>query len=830
MSGQKLKQAITKKKGAKKGKKQASEEVVEEVVEEVKDEIQYTTMLEKVKLSRAIELLQSDYFENVTIDQDRCKWPVQDFNTVFEFYNKRGEVTRCYETKESNPKGRQFAQGGLGLQGLSKPLRAYLCQDDYIDIDICNSIPSALIMMMMTAGYEDMDLLLDYIDKKDEWRANHKDIKRRVIVQINSDCKRYDDSIPHGKKESKVIDLLRSIYNFVKDIKDLYLQVTTIERRVLDKMIEVIGSEEAIKIGNDGIDIRINTLIYDGMLVEKVKNPEKLMELINVHIFPFKAEIKKWDIPKYDMTITKTVDKKVPIIKIRDMNVFDYKDPIIFNDVLDLSGMEVDNIEQVYMIMIPLFIKTVRYIGQDTILTKLILESISESYALRKDSLVKNWKMHIGGKVVYMAEILSKLRGLIGFDKITPLRNPSQLNVKHKIFSTFSGYLCDHIPLPPDWKDRLGKFKYHILNVYSNGDPAIENGFYYFYANVIQTDTKSQVMMATTGREGAGKSIIPTFIIEKILGSRGLIASTLFDVSGSFNAHLANKRLVLINEISNIDSYQKHTDSNQLKHMIDGRQYMMELKGVDKVAVANMLEIVGASNYKNCIPQCDGMNRRTFVIEVNDKYSKDSEYFTGKDGLVNYLEDPDNVRSIFEFLNTYDISDKQTLIKLPITQSKMLGMYRSFNPVFKGILLACIIHKKDTNKDGEILLNCTDLRKIIIMNEIMGDHECKNGKMADYINDYIDKKQVYFTNPRNILTMHIVPEELKIPKDMWEFINDIVTIKNGLREESEMEQHPHMTPQDHIDRLEYEIKGLQDRRDRIKENAEEKPDEKKRLF
>ena len=86
-----------------------------------------------------------------------------------------------------------------------------------------------------------------------------------------------------------------------------------------------------------------------------------------------------------------------------------------------------------------------------------------------------------------------------------------------------------------------------------------------------------------------------------------------------------------------------------LKSYVDQPTIRFEKKGIDPVVMANILEFIGCSNWTNCIEQKEGTDTRNFITKVSDKYVGNHDYFNR---FVAYWEDPKNVRSIFEFLNT----------------------------------------------------------------------------------------------------------------------------------------------------------------------------------
>jgi len=698
---------------------------------------------ESVPFNRVVELLKSNVIEDLIYNRERPSedWRVQDFMTLLEFFQNNGKVKRYYKYAKSDEKNEQrlYTVDGLGLQLLKSELRGYLCQDDYLDIDISNCHPT-IIHEMMKEDNEECKLLNDYLINKDKWRRQYDNIKELIIQQINDSntLRKTPWDIPNK--------LLKSIYLFVKRHGKIYDILAKKENEILSK-IRAIAKEN---------DIIVNSLVFDGLIIKKSHNTDEFIKKVNASIQPYVIMIKPW---------------KIPNIKILDTQRFHYNDKTTFLDLLKLSGNHYPTIIHFYMDGLPLLLKTLRVVG-DSLITKSDLSDIKDSFEIHKNIKKDTFSVTVGNKhkKVYITDIISQFSKLITFGTVTPLKNTKNQNE----FSTDSGFLCEHDELPSDWQDRIIKFKNHILEVNSCGDETIARGFYHFFANIIQTEKKSQVIMVTTGLQGIGKSIIPTMIATKILGSKALIVSTLADITGKFNSHLANKRMVLVNEMSNLDSNHKHTDNDVLKNIVDAPYFLMEPKGVDKIKVPNILEFFGCSNYKYCISQSDGMERRNFVIQANDKYKDNHEYFND---LVAYLENSKNIRSIYEFLKTYDIIENKVLTNLPTTESKATGIFKSMHPVLKAILIALKQNDLDNQEPkNEVRITRQELYDILIKYHLINNDFGKN-KLTDHIRDHLSNK-IKIVNPKNILTYVISPSNFKYDSKIWNIIKSYIEEKD----------------------------------------------------
>lgn len=692
---------------------------------------------EMVPMERIIELFKSDRINKMKgNDKTINDWNVRDMATLVELYQQNGGIRRYYKygKNDTDKEGLYYTKHGLGLQWLSTDIRGYLCQNDYIDLDIENCHPTILVEIMKREG-EEYNFIQEYLDNKDEWRKQYPDIKKMINIQINNPNTKLSTSWFNANRA------LTQIYNFIvaykESGKDIHKEITKIQVGYMDTITKIANK----------MKIRINASIFDGIIVSKCDQIDEFVSKINQAIHPCKIVHKPW---------------KIPELSIVNTQKFDYSDNTNFADLLDLSGKHYPSIEHFYIDALPLLIKTTRILTNGNIITKSEFSSFKNCFELHKNYKKFMFSVSIGdkNKCVSLSNLFTLFGRLILYNSITPLR----YNITKKEFSIDCGFICEHDELPVDWEERVIPFKKHILDVNARGNDDIAKGFYHFFANIIQTENKSQTIMVTTGLQGIGKSIIPTMIATKILGSKALIVATLADITGNFNNHLANKRMVLVNEMSNLDSNHKHTDNSVLKNIVDAPTFLMEPKGIDRFEVPNILEFFGCSNHKYCISQSDGMERRNFVIQANSKYKDDTKYF---DDLIKYFEDKRNIRSIYEFLRTYDISDKHLLRNLPTTESKAIGIYKSMHPVQKAIMIACLTEQ---SINGIVSIKRKNLFELMTKYNLV-TNDLGKIKMAEYIRDHHADK-IKMSNSCNVLKYHIEKDKFKYDEQVWNVIKE----------------------------------------------------------
>jgi len=164
---------------------------------------------------------------------------------------------------------------------------------------------------------------------------------------------------------------------------------------------------------------------------------------------------------------------------------------------------------------------------------------------------------------------------------------------------------------------------------------------------------------------------------------------------------------------------------------------------------------------------------------VDNKYTQNISYF---DDIVEYMENPHNMRSIYEYLKTYDMSDKKILKKIKVTNTKAIGIYKSQNPVVRGVMMACRIDKNQI-KNEVIDIKRKNLYELMVLNNLINPMEFKASKMADFIKDNISDKIIWSTAHSRITTYHIRPSEFKYDKKVWEMLDRVIEEKDSLKEE-----------------------------------------------
>jgi phage/plasmid-associated DNA primase len=155
-------------------------------------------------------------------------------------------------------------------------------------------------------------------------------------------------------------------------------------------------------------------------------------------------------------------------------------------------------------------------------------------------------------------------------------------------------------------------------------DPVAYEYLQYWFGFLLAYPAEKSSMPNIIGKPGAGKTEMLNFIIALIGESRCLVTSKpQDDVWGSFNSLIANKYLVILEELS-----EKQTIEYEgiIKDLITGGRLTINTKGVKQYKIDSYLKFVALSNTITC--KSISGDRRNVLINCSDEFIGNSAYFT----------------------------------------------------------------------------------------------------------------------------------------------------------------------------------------------------------
>lgn len=306
-------------------------------------------------------------------------------------------------------------------------------------------------------------------------------------------------------------------------------------------------------------------------------------------------------------------------------------------------------------------------------------------------------KWHIDNKSIKLLNIIENQIEKISYSRADFM--PPHIGPVDKIFNTFTGF--KHKPLDKFNPALIQPITQHIKEVWCKFEEKIYDYLLNLWAHIVQkpnikTDT---ALIIKSTEQGAGKGIIVDFLGDHVIGSKYYYytenVEKLFD---KFNSEQANKLLTLVDETSASEKTSKDI-SEELKAYITRKKHWIEYKGVNKIELNDYNNYIFASN-KDTPLYIDRYDRRFFILEADDKYCKDNDYFV----RLSTAMTPEAGQHFFTMLMQRDISSFNPRLR-PSTIAKNTMIEESL-PLY----LKYIINYVRTNIDiTDISMSSDDL-------------------------------------------------------------------------------------------------------------------------
>lgn len=231
------------------------------------------------------------------------------------------------------------------------------------------------------------------------------------------------------------------------------------------------------------------------------------------------------------------------------------------------------------------------------------------------------------------------------------------------VLNAFTGFVAD--TLPPSGKDivteeDIAPFIAH-LGVLTDDNPYATKYLLSWLAQLFQQPGKlAGTYVIFGGSEGAGKSFITRFVGEKLMGDRYFYTTDNAerDVFGRFSNGRIDKLLLNFEEAKQLHKYY-----DNLKDLVTSTRAPFEQKGVMSETRRVYNRVVMTTNNRFPIT-VEPTDRRVVAVWASKDKCNDREYFSA---LSAWCEDPVNVRLVYEFLMSRDISQIDFVKDRPVT-------------------------------------------------------------------------------------------------------------------------------------------------------------------
>ena len=201
---------------------------------------------------------------------------------------------------------------------------------------------------------------------------------------------------------------------------------------------------------------------------------------------------------------------------------------------------------------------------------------------------------------------------------------------------------------------------------------------------------KNNSIINLEGEQGIGKSTFTTFLMQYVIG-RALSLETGSDpLVSRFNIELAGKLMVVFEEIELLSKSDWNAISTKFKRYTTSDVIMIESKGEKRYEAKNI------NNYLVLANECclkDAAGRRVFILDTNNKYQGDQEYF-GKIMTTCYNNKVGH--AFYCYLLELDIEGFYAQ-NYPDTQNKLNAFISRLHPVEKFLKDEYILNNKELN-------------------------------------------------------------------------------------------------------------------------------------
>lgn len=631
-------------------------------------------------------------------------------------YKYKNEVR--FSPSKGSVDGRLFAKNP-SLQGLSRKYRHTICYDNEgnqisYDYDVVGAHNNFLVIYCDWLGIDcrwlkyynnDRENLL--INLMEHFKINRDDAKTIILSMLNGGGDFYirEEDTPdwlHSLKiqlreiNEKICKLNPELYKAVKRQKDFNPEGTVLNK-ILCKMENIVL--QCMKKWCDKNDIGIGTLCFDGMLLKKKIEIEKLENYIKSELGIEIKIVEKEMNEGIDLGMYETFKKEA-------LKDYDYSKVDFYIEKLD-NEIDYDDIYSYQQ-----FIGENKFIDIEMI-EKLLYNTVIECLSGGRNSSIitkkKEWNERLKKhRYIYTTDV--KLDSLlkIMFKRVVVVKNCKKaLECVHPIARKscenrpfFEVIICDvlenmlikgkirtvdsivfepyFLEQPKYLDNKLNLFTgfellknnkwfdtktnyfenspvyNHITKYLCGNNPEIYNYELDKIAHMIQKPTEKIDQFSLYNSDQGNFKDGNYQLQRKLLGEDLVISfESVDDFFSNFNAEQSCRLLIMINEISESgmgvsDGMKRH---NKLKGLITGKTLRVEKKGVDAIRVNDYSRYMLFSNFEGMY--VENTDRRGVYIKSDSTHANDSVYFKP---LWDSLDDLDFIKSAFSFFAHRDIS------------------------------------------------------------------------------------------------------------------------------------------------------------------------------
>lgn len=602
--------------------------------------------------------------------------------------------------------GRVYAEKGLSLQMFPCDIRNALAKDYYWDVDMKNAHPTILLKICKENSWN-VPCLERYVNERSEVldEVGHHYGKSLVDSKQVVNMLMYLGGMPlktspEEEEYTYLFDLCTEFKAIARNLKAVYEEVyksvskrkTTDFEKLKSNVSFVLTNEEhkILMCMNDFLENNgrnVDTLIYDGCLVRKKKGEEEMdsgvLKACEKHIkrtmgyditlavkpmvstlvltdegseeAKARKEKKEKEATYFELNCYEKVKERF------ESKCFKVKKPVCYCEETDVELVikPPEKFRETYRNLY--FIK--RHEVRDEHGCPIFDVDGDEVYIYENKKFIEKWFDDAENRTYERMDTF-----------------PRPLECPEGVYNTWNGFAVERSYAPSSGK--VQPFLDHI-GIMVNHD---EKGLDYtlkWLASLIQFPAKLQgTAPVFYGEQGTGKSILFEELMPRLLGDDKVFSTCCpsTDLWGKHSNGRFGKFLINIDETKAKESC---ANSDDMKRAITARTHTHEPKGVDQITVRNFNRFAFTTNNENSI-KVENTDRRYWVQTTSSEKIGDRMYF---DMFMEYINDECNIKAIYEYLLTIDVSNVNWSIDRPMTER-----YRDMKALYVDIVYQMLIN------------------------------------------------------------------------------------------------------------------------------------------
>lgn len=561
-----------------------------------------------------------------------------------------------YSAKMRN-NGRLYAN--MGLQGLKKNLRGFLCRDFYIDYDMENCHVKILRYILLkyvfkndVAKFKETFNFIFHYSKNQELRQDilqQAECSKRDILEMMNNPNNWEQDNHIAQKiddEFKEIqnlfwyncpaELMEKYSNFknpnVKNKKGSWLNrlLTIYENKIVTKVYKYY--EEKYPDEN-----RCSSIIFDGVHINH--NIGDQVPVLN-------ELTKEYGTTWAKKTFDNSIEDSPEWLGRNDLPPYESFEYSFIRDKFEENHFMIENpltFVKERMIKNKNFVSTYNQTDFKTIIKPIQYEKRTKK-GFEKVGIFEKWVTD------------PERRSYFKLDFIPVLGQEDETT-----YNTFHGF--DY----HDYENRGFTYTDRLINIFrkqtlilTNYDVEAAEWIIKFFADLLQNPTRLPgVALVLKSGQGYGKdTLIDT--ISKLLGKEYMCrTANPEEIFGQFNSGLKDKIFLQLNELEGKDGF---ANKEKFKNLITENNTQINEKNMKRYTQSNFLRIIVASN--NSTPIEIAIDDRRFVVCKAALEKPSQEHFNKYHAC---LEDDDCLFSLYKYLMEYDLKDIKPKDCRPLT-------------------------------------------------------------------------------------------------------------------------------------------------------------------